>query len=963
MRSDGSCRPIWIEDEPDAPPELYVMFRRQVELPAAPVMSKLSIFADSRYTLWINGQSIGRGPARFDPRCPEYDLYENTPSLRAGANTIAVLVRYFGLGNFRWIPAGAGLCVDLEIALPDGTTERITSDASWRASVADAYSRDASRMSIILPANEEFDARQWEPAWITGPYDDSGWLPAVPVDDNTHGPMQPRSIPLLCTNMVWSDTLAARGRLDSRFEVQDIRTPHDPRLDGRRVAALVGTFLHSPGEQDVSLAFASTGPVTCWVEGRPVKNLRRAPRPAPYRLAKVHLREGWNWLVCRCESSDHGCVTLDVGLSRGKGLVASGIRQQASPNTWWLLGPVSEPHQVEAMLSAGVPEPMPSVPSGVGATWAPVSEPQVLSDGGVDLTWSRQRRDENAPPAGEELKLSGTARRREFAIFDLGEERLGRPVVELRAKAGTVLEMGYAECLEPDGRFNPTRLARMVDRYTCREGEQRWETFDARGGRYLMLAVGNGRVRIGRVGIEEAGYPVESIGQFACSDPLLERIWEAGRRTVALCMEDAYTDCPGRERAQWLGDARVSFRANLAAFGDHALLRRVLRQFAQSQTPDGRIAGVCPNRYRLEVVDYMLVWVATVQDYYHFTGDRLLVEELFPAVQRVLGWFHPYRGRDELLVGVAERHWVLLDWADVDRRGAITCLNAMYVEALRAAAEMGRLVGAREEAVASYRQTAGAVARALRRRLWMPRKKRFADCRTAEGLSAKSAIHSNAMPLRLGGLPAAREAGALAHLKSELTEMFHPPKEKHQHRPKVSPYFMYYVLDALYATGEDDFALSQIRNKYGWMLEQGAQTLWEHFDDRGSLCHGWSAGPTYFLSAKVLGVEFLHPGQVRHVTLRPHVGDLQWARGVWPHPDGPIQVAWKRTDGGGLEVEARLPRPMRIDLHLPADLVFEPVVMVGGQPQQIDPSAVQGTWLRLGLGQRQEVAASLRPGP
>ena len=51
-----------------------------------------------------------------------------------------------------------------------------------------------------------------------------------------------------------------------------------------------------------------------------------------------------------------------------------------------------------------------------------------------------------------------------------------------------------------------------------------------------------------------------------------------------------------------------------------------------------------------------------------------------------------------------------------------------------------------------------------------------------------------------------------------------------------------------------DFVLGDIRAKYGKMLEAGATTFWEtelgweDFGGAGSLCHGWSALPVYYLN-------------------------------------------------------------------------------------------------------------------
>jgi hypothetical protein len=64
-----------------------------------------------------------------------------------------------------------------------------------------------------------------------------------------------------------------------------------------------------------------------------------------------------------------------------------------------------------------------------------------------------------------------------------------------------------------------------------------------------------------------------------------------------------------------------------------------------------------------------------------------------------------------------------------------------------------------------------------------------------------------------------------------------------------------YLYDALLSIDESykDYILKDIEDKYSYMLENGATTFWETIDgwhafsDAGSLCHGWSALPAYYL--------------------------------------------------------------------------------------------------------------------
>ena len=57
---------IWAGRETDGEP-VAVTFRKTFPLEKAPNQAPLSIFADARYILWVNGRYVERGPGRFQP--------------------------------------------------------------------------------------------------------------------------------------------------------------------------------------------------------------------------------------------------------------------------------------------------------------------------------------------------------------------------------------------------------------------------------------------------------------------------------------------------------------------------------------------------------------------------------------------------------------------------------------------------------------------------------------------------------------------------------------------------------------------------------------------------------------------------------------------------------------------------------------------------------------------------------
>ena len=83
------------------------------------------------------------------------------------------------------------------------------------------------------------------------------------------------------------------------------------------------------------------------------------------------------------------------------------------------------------------------------------------------------------------------------------------------------------------------------------------------------------------------------------------------------------------------------------------------------------------------------------------------------------------------------------------------------------------------------------------------------------------------------------------------------------------------------------------------MIDLGCTTWAEKPIDSRSECHGWSATPTYELSAIVLGVKPTSAG-FRTVSIEPHTEafGISEASGRVPTPYGEITVGWRITEGG-----------------------------------------------------------------
>jgi len=110
-----------------------------------------------------------------------------------------------------------------------------------------------------------------------------------------------------------------------------------------------------------------------------------------------------------------------------------------------------------------------------------------------------------------------------------------------------------------------------------------------------------------------------------------------------------------------------------------------------------------------------------------------------------------------------------------------------------------------------------------------------------------------------------------------------------------SPYFSYYLVEALAAYDKNLRGLDYIRKHWGAMMDAGATTWWETWDGKASRCHAWSIAPSIWLPKHVLGVTPHEPG-FACVNVAPKPCDLSWATGVVPIPQGDVIVSWLRSE-------------------------------------------------------------------
>lgn len=187
---------IWTEAAPKSVGDpVFAAFRKNFTLAARPKAAELRIFADLRYLLWVNGRYVVRGPVRFDPKAPQFDVVDLASYFQPGANSLAVMVLSRANNNLMMRHA-PGLAAELRLTDPTGKVGILMTDESWRCNDRTSY------QTPLLKYNQgtwsdRVDARILGDAWTNPAFDDSAWKAARKTDGAAWGPMRPRTMALL----------------------------------------------------------------------------------------------------------------------------------------------------------------------------------------------------------------------------------------------------------------------------------------------------------------------------------------------------------------------------------------------------------------------------------------------------------------------------------------------------------------------------------------------------------------------------------------------------------------------------------------------------------------------------------------------------------------------------------------------------------------------------------------------
>ncbi|MHC4295774.1 MAG: family 78 glycoside hydrolase catalytic domain [Planctomycetota bacterium] len=498
-------------------------------------------------------------------------------------------------------------------------------------------------------------------------------------------------------------------------------------------------------------------------------------------------------------------------------------------------------------------------------------------------------------------------------IVDLGQNFGGWARFTFDVPEGAEITMRYGELLYEDGTLNPMTsvCGQIKRRKPAADGSPpiAWQadTYIAAGGgpetytprftfhafRYIEITGLPARPSLEAIEGLRMNSAVEPVGSFSCSNEMFNRIQATCQWTFLSNLFGVQSDCPHRERFGYGGDLVTTSDAFMLNYDMATFYAKAARDWHDSALADGMLTDTAPS----VGIQYCGVGWAVAHPHlqvqlYRYYGDRRIIEEQYRTSKR---WLELVRSQNADHIVRQGLH----DHEAIEKEESPPMITPLYCESARMLSRLARILGKTEEAD-EYDGLAANIRRAYIENFLAP----------GTGVVASGIQSVQAFALFLNMLPAEERSAALAHLVRNIGD-------KHSGHLTTGIFGTRYMLDVLSREGQAEVVNEMVNLRdfpgWGYMLAQGATTLWEHWkfsDNTYSHNHPMFGSVSQWFYNWLGGIEpDVDAVGFNKFTFQPQFLDgLDWVRCTHRSIRGPIICNWKRQGDR-----------MLIDLHVPVN--------------------------------------------
>jgi len=514
-------------------------------------------------------------------------------------------------------------------------------------------------------------------------------------------------------------------------------------------------------------------------------------------------------------------------------------------------------------------------------------------------------------------------------IVDMGQNFAGWVRYQFKAPKGTQIRCRYGELLYEDGTLNPmtsvcgqikgTRtnrngdevliggpgspeIAWQADTYTAKGNG--WETYTPRftfhAFRYIEISGSPGDVSPDMILGLRLNSSVPKAGSFSCSNEMFNDIQTVSQWTFLSNLFSVQSDCPHRERFGYGGDIVSTNEALMSNYDMAAFYAKTVQDWSDSVLDEGMLTDTAPYvGIQYCGVGWALVHPLLQVNLYRYYGDRRTLEDQYAVSRRCLGLVQNKYPDFIIKDGLS-------DHESLNKTPPGELVTPLYFYSAHLLSKMADILK-RSAEKKEYEDLMANIKSAYLDKFWQ----------NDLGCFAPGTQTSQSFGLYLGLVPEGNQEDAMDYLEKLIQE-----KQGHLTTGILGTPFM---LDVLCRQGLSGMAYEIVNKQsfpsWGYMLEHGATTLWEHWefsDNTYSHNHPMFGSVSQWFYNWLGGIQAA-PEAVGFdkIVIRPQVmDDLQWVECSYNSIRGKIKSSWHKKEGN-IFFKIQIPVNAEATVHLP----------------------------------------------
>ncbi len=525
-------------------------------------------------------------------------------------------------------------------------------------------------------------------------------------------------------------------------------------------------------------------------------------------------------------------------------------------------------------------------------------------------------------------------------VYNLGQNFAGWAKLKVKAPKGQTIQLRFAETVSDDGMIDPASTGVyatdvvQTDKYTCKGiGTEVWEPrFTYHGFQYVEMTGFPGTPSLDNLEGVVVNTALEETGTFECSDTMINKIHKAILWSTLSNIHGIVTDCPHRERCQWLGDILAEMMSY--NFNSPLIIRKFVRDIETGRrggppnhiSPGKRTSGRASS-------DWGSTFIQLPYYLYLYYGDISVAREHYEGMTFFMNY----------LQSIAKNYIISEGWGDLFEPGsvkskrtpnALTSTAFFYYDAALMK-EMAKVIGKKDDEK-KYAILMDSIKDEFVKHFYHQEEKSFGS------------QTGDAVALNFGLVPKGDEQAVAESMEKDVAE-------KYNWHFSTGHMGTRYIYGELSRFGYGDAAQKMLDQttypSFGDLFKRGATTVWEYWGEKiidetsngtRSRNHPFQGGFDVWFYNGIGGInpDPENPG-FKHIILKPQVfGTMKYARTSFHSPYGVIRSNWEIKEGK-LIWNISVPVNTTADVYVPSDAESK-ITESGREPESSEGIVFQG---------------------